>query len=56
MQQPYHCCLCKIEDEMMPDFDAGKQIYFCMFHHLLPLVHDECLNASELGIPMSDLL
>lgn len=48
MQQPYHCCLCKIEDEMMPDFDAGKQIYFYVFHHLLPLVHDECLSASEL--------
>lgn len=48
MQQPYHCCLCKIEDEMMPDFDAGKQIYFYVFHHLLPLVRDECLSGSEL--------
>lgn len=39
----------------MPDFDAGKQIYFHVFHHLLPLVHDECLNGSELSIPMSKL-
>lgn len=39
----------------MPDFDAGKQIYFHVFHHLLPLVHDECLNDSELSIPMSKL-
>lgn len=55
MQQPYHCCLCKTEGEMMPDFDAGKQIYFYMFHHLLPLVHDECSDGSGLGISMSKL-
>lgn len=52
MQQPYRCCLCKIEDETMPDFDAGKQIYLFVFHHLVPLIHNEC---SELGIPMSKL-
>ncbi|OXB64334.1 hypothetical protein ASZ78_004967 [Callipepla squamata] len=26
MQQPKHSCLCKIEDEMIPDFDAGLQM------------------------------
>lgn len=55
MQQPYHCSLCKTEDEMMPDFDAGEQIYFHAFHHLLPLVRDERSNGSERGIPVSKL-
>ena len=32
---------------MIPDFDASEQIYFCMFHHFIPSVRDECSNGSE---------
>lgn len=37
---------------MVPDFDAGKQIYFYTLHHLLPWAFRGCLDGSELGVPM----
>ncbi|KFP00345.1 Scm-like with four MBT domains protein 2, partial [Calypte anna] len=45
---------CGAEAAPHPCF-RNVNLFFYVFHHLLPLVSDECLNSSELGIPVSKL-